>query len=299
MKVIEKMFKLVVRPPRINLAGKGGFWRQIGMIIIGTSISLVLTVTVTKLLDSHQRAKDRHLSAMMVLSNIESFSRRLEEHAEIIAPQDSIATWLFSKSFDELELMPENELRGLIEQAIPNLFLTYDKSAENIFSNNIETWKNMGNVHFIDQVGQCFSAMHSIEEYWNKRITKINEVVLDINENPSNYEGSTLPMKKIRSEKVRSGLKSIHYLRGWLSYTAATMRYHNLNNMASINITEQEVIDFTDYREQEIENPNKVPDISDYQSASLNPDSLTTMRSFNARLEQLTRENMGKSSLQE
>lgn len=264
------------------------------MIIIGTSISLVLTVTVTKLMDSRQRAKDRHLSAMMVLSNIEIFSRTLDEHAEILATQDSVAAWLLSKSINELELMPENELQGLIDQAIPTFFLTYDKSAENIFSNNIETWKNMGNVHFIDQVGQCFAAMHSIEDYWNKRITKMNEVVLDINENPSNYEGSTLPLKKIRSEKVRSSLKSIHYLRGGLSYTAATMRYQNLSNIASIDISEQEVMDYTNYREQEMENPNKVPDASDYYSAPLNPDSLTTMRSFNARLEQLARENKGK-----
>ena len=32
------MALLKFKPPRINLSGKGGFWKQIGMIIIGTTI---------------------------------------------------------------------------------------------------------------------------------------------------------------------------------------------------------------------------------------------------------------------
>lgn len=50
-------FKLI-RPPRININPKNkGFWKQIGMIIIGTTISLIFTVVATKLLEHFQRPK--------------------------------------------------------------------------------------------------------------------------------------------------------------------------------------------------------------------------------------------------
>lgn len=49
------------------------------MIVIGTTISLVLTIVAAKLMEVNQRAKDRRLSAMMVMSNIEVFARNAEE----------------------------------------------------------------------------------------------------------------------------------------------------------------------------------------------------------------------------
>ena len=137
------MAKLNIKPPRINVNTKGGFWKQIGMIVIGTTISLILTLVAAQLTESHQRAKDRRLSAMMVMSNIEKFSRTLEENAEALAPADSIATWLLSKPIEDLEKMPEEELNSLIDQVTTFFFLSYDKSAENIFpttSRHGRTW---------------------------------------------------------------------------------------------------------------------------------------------------------------
>ena len=133
---------------------KGSFWKQIGMIIIGTTISLAFTLIAAQLTENHQRAKDRRLSAMMVMSNIEIFSRLMDDYSAYLAPADSVATWLLSKPIEELELMPEEELNSLIDQVTSLPFMSHDKSAENIFSNNIETWKNMGNVAFISIAGQ-------------------------------------------------------------------------------------------------------------------------------------------------
>lgn len=70
------MVKLnIVRPPKVNVnSKKGSFWKQIGMIVIGTTISLAFTLIAAQLTENHQRAKDCRLSAMMVMSNIEIFS---------------------------------------------------------------------------------------------------------------------------------------------------------------------------------------------------------------------------------
>ncbi|MBO6050366.1 MAG: hypothetical protein J6P65_00115 [Bacteroidales bacterium] len=257
------------------------------MIVIATTISLLFTIAAAQLLENHHRAKDRRLSAMMVMSNIEKFSRNLEEISEYMASSDRVATWLLSKPVEELELLPDEELDMLISQASNLLFLTYDKSAESIFSNNIETWKNMGNVQFIDRVGECFSAMNMTEERWNDWVTEVERTIRDIKDHPEEYEGSTVPIKCIRSEKVRHTLKGIHYWRAWLSYMAATMRYHNRYNMEAIGITEQEVMDYTDAREQEALNTNKAPDFSEFYSEPISPDNLSTLKEFDEELEML------------
>lgn len=274
-----------IRPPRVNVSPKvGGFWKQIGMIVIGTTISLAFTLIAARLTENHQRAKDRRLSAMMVMSNIEAFSRNMEEIAAYMASNDSIAAWLLSKGTEELERMPEAELSGLLDQATSLLFLTYDKSAESIFSNNIETWKNMGNVQFIDRVGQCFSAMNMAAERWNGWVTDVEGTMRDIKDHPANYAGGTIAMKSLRSEKVRHMLVGIHYWRAWLSYMAATMRYQNQSNMAAIGISEQEVMDYTDAREQGVKNTNEAPDFGSFYTAPISPDSLTSMREYDALL---------------
>lgn len=42
------MAKLPIRPPRINVSSlKGSFWKQLGMIILATTISLFFTILTT------------------------------------------------------------------------------------------------------------------------------------------------------------------------------------------------------------------------------------------------------------
>lgn len=183
--------------------------------------------------------------------------------------------------------MPEEELNSLIDQATVTPFLSHDKSAENIFTNNIETWKNMGNVVFINLVGQCFSTMNQVEEYWNKRATDLNEAILDIKDHPDKYEGSTIPMKIIRNEKVRRAMKGIHYWRAWLSHAAATMRFENRHNMEAIGISEEKVMAYTNDLELGTTNADFAPDFDEFYNGPISPDNLSTMRTLDARLDSL------------
>ena len=154
------------------------------MIIIGTTISLVLTIGASMALELRERANDRRLSALMVMGTIEDFANGIDE---IVVQQqhcDSICAWLLSVPVDELELMPKETLQDLVFDAVSNSFVSFDKAAENIFSNNLETWKNLGNFQFISNVGDCFTRMHSIEDYWNNRVKEEEKIFDDISGNP-------------------------------------------------------------------------------------------------------------------
>ena len=288
------MSDLPYKPPRVSVsAGGTGFWKQIGMIFIGTTISLVLTITSAQLLTLNQRAKDRKLSAMMVMSNIESFARTLEIRSDKMASTDSLAAWLLNMSFEDLELMPEKELSDLISRATYVATINHDHSAENVFSNNIETWKNVGSVHFIDQVGSCFSAINGVEEQFNEWVKDVVEAKHDVSINPDNYEGGTLAMKCMHSERMRTALVAMHNRRGWLKYAAACLRFYNLRNMKAIGITEQEVMDYTDEREVEIDEKGTPPNAENYYTDPYTLDNLSSLSHLTARIEEL--KNQGQS----
>lgn len=43
----------IIRPPKVSVDARKNFWKQIGMIIIGTTISLVLTISAAALMERH------------------------------------------------------------------------------------------------------------------------------------------------------------------------------------------------------------------------------------------------------
>lgn len=266
------------------------FWKNLLHIILGTTISILLTFGTNALIQRHRQIQDRKMTAMMVLSNIESFAQTLETRSDRMAPTDSIAAWLLCTSYEDLELLPEEELNDLISRATTLATLNHDHSAENVFSNNIDTWKNVDNVQFIDKVGSCFSAINGVEEQFNEWVMEVSEALQAVSVNPDNYEGSTLPMKKMHSDHLRTAMAAIHNRRCWLRYAAATLRFYNLQNMAAIGISEQEVVEYTKSREEESEVVGTPPDGHSFYTRAYTLDSLTTLIHLTERIEELKTE---------
>ena len=149
----------------------------------------------------------------------------------------------------------------------------------------------MGNVQFIDLVDSCFSAMNGVEEQFNDWVKGVAEAKKDIAANPAQHEGSNNAMKCMRSDRVRADLAAIHNRRCWLEYAAATLRFYNQKNMKAIGITEQEVTEYTNDREQKAEDSTLTPpNANDYYTDAIAPDKLTSMGSLNARIDELKAE---------
>ena len=277
-----------IEVPNAQTVKDGGkFWNNLLRTVLGTTISILLTFGTNALIQHHRKVQDRKMTAMMVMSNIESFARTLETRSERMAPSDSIAAWLLCMSYEDLELLPTNELNKLIDRATDVATLNHDHTAENVFSNHIETWKNVNNVQFIDNVGSCFSALNGVEEQFNQWVMGVPDALHDVKINPDKYKGSTLPMKMMHSDRVRTAMKAIHNRRCWLRYAAASLRYFNLQNMAAIGISEQEVIKYTNVREEESEDTGTPPDANSFYTSAYTLDSLTSLTHLTERIEEL------------
>ncbi len=255
----------------------GSTWRELLLTIVGTTISIVLTFGTAGLLDRCQRIEDRKMSAMMVMSNIENFSRTAEEMSQKIARCDSIGAWMLSLPKDSLDLIPPEEVQNLLLEVMTLVDpLTHDKTAENIFSNSIETWKNMGNFQFIDNVGKCFSEMNANEANWNQWVNEYEATISDVVSQMKPGEHSHT--KLLNDNVFRQKLVDFHVRKAWLEYVAASIRYLNRKNMKLIGIREKEVMAFTDERSRDIKVGMKEPKQADFRTDTLTRKKLTTMR---------------------
>ncbi len=255
----------------------GSTWRELLLTIVGTTISIVLTFGTAGLLDRCQRIEDRKMSAMMVMSNIEKFSRTAEEMSQKIARCDSIGAWMLSLPKDSLDLIPPEEVQNLLLEVMTLVDpLTHDKTAENIFSNSIETWKNMGNFQFIDNVGKCFSEMNANEANWNQWVNEYEATISDVVSQMKPGEHSFT--KLLNDNSFRQKLVDFHVRKAWLEYVAANIRYLNSMNSQLIGINEDEVMAFTDERSRDILISKEKPKQADFRSDTISFDSLTTLR---------------------
>ena len=269
--------KIRVRMPRsARTWAYGSTWKELLLTIIGTTISIILTFGTAAYLDRCERVDDRKMSALMVMSNIESFSRNVDLMAQDIARCDSIGTWLLSLPQDRLNRISPEEASDIINEVIGSInFLSHDKTAESIFSNNIETWKNMDNFQFIDNVGKCFAKMNADENNWNEWVTEFETAITRVIEQMQPKERTLT--KLLSDNTVRQKIESFHVRKNWLDYISAYHRYLNSQNMVIIGVTKQEVMAFTDERGRSINTPEEEPIQSSFRTKQLSVDSLTTL----------------------
>ena len=214
----------------------------------GTTLSIILTFGTSSLIDHINRNKDRKLTALMVLSSIESSVRSLEESGAIMARKDTIAQWLLHIPLKDIGKMPEDTLMSAISEVMVNYSVSTDKTVESIFSSNTDIWKNIGNFQFIDNVGKCYSSLRVIEKDWKEQMQGVSQEFALIAENPDRYAGKTIPEKVLSNNNVRLQLGTITNRREWLKYICFALRESNRKNMELIGISEKEVMAFTDER---------------------------------------------------
>ena len=252
-----------------------------------TTLSIILTFGTTGVVNRVKQKEERKLTALMVMSSIEQFARDLEEIEEDMAYRDSIATWLLSLPVEDVVKLGDEPFKDALNEILNLALIARDKTAESIFSSNIDTWKNMGNFKFIDNVGWCFSYMSAVEDRYNTRVQDLiaaNDVIVS---HPDDFPGSTKIEKYLRNEQMRTELRNLHTLRKSLSYNAANLRKENRNNMRLVGVTEKEVLAFTDNLGVADEYDEEPLNPVDFDKPAIETDALEVQLSFARQVDSL------------
>ena len=253
---------------------------------LATTLSIILTFGTTGLVEYCQRVKDRKMSAIMVLSTIENFSTTVDLKAQGIARCDSIGTWLLSLPQDSLDKIEPKEVTSILNEMLSLVeYMSHDKTAENIFGNSFETWKNMGNrnYRFIESVGESFAKINAHENEWNEWVKEYEKTINSVLSQMQ--PGEHTLTKLLNDNGVRQKIESFHVRKSWLDYISAHNHYLNKKNLSIIGLKEKDIKAYTERRKHE-ELPNE-PQPSQFRSEQLKPDSLITLKAIKLRIDSI------------
>ena len=235
------------------------------------------------------------MSAIMVLSTIENFSTTVDLMAQDIARCDSIGTWLLSLPQDSLDKIHPEEVHGILNEMLSLVdYMSHDKTAENIFGNSFETWKNMGNrnYRFIESVGASFARINADENNWNEWVKEYEKTINNVLSQMQ--PGEHTLTKLLNDNGVRQKLESFHVRKYWLDYISAHNHYLNKRNLSIIGLKEEDIKAYTERRKRE-----KLPDEpqpSEFRSEQLKPDSLVTLKAIKLHIDSILQDKMPPKS---
>ena len=267
------------------------WWKDLAVAILATTVSIVLTFGTSKLVERNNQKKERRLTALMVMSSIESFARSIDESAEVWDRLDSIAVWLLRMPIEDVERLGEEPLKDAVNELFQAPVIRHDHTAETIFSSNIDTWKNMRNFQFVDNVGACFSQMNWIEEKINQEAVEYTENQARIFNNFSDYPGETFIEKLLRDGRSRKQLQMPNSYKAWLAYCSDNLRRMNLKNMKLIGIPEEEVLAFTDARADVAIEEGPMPSYSVFMKPHPDKESIDANLDYARQLDSLLNHN--------
>ena len=250
---------------------------------LATVLGIVFTFGTSELLDRRERKADRRTAALMVMGSIESFARQVDQRADEMARLDTVMSWVLGIPKEQLDLVPQEQLSAAV-LGVTISPLSHDTSAESIFKSNTDTWRNLGNFQFINNVGNCFAMINQTESSWNEWVENNTQLFFNAFREASGKSSNPIAYV-LKGDEIRAGLLGIHNSRGWLRYVASSCRHQNRINMALIGIPEEEVKRFSESHNVDIDEP--VPGMNDFNTPLIPLDSLVTMRSFNDAIHQV------------
>ncbi len=237
------------------LSGKS-MLRELLMTTLGTTISIVLTFGTAMWLEHRQQVKNRRQTAMMVIANIDNFVHNMRYVDSTLVECDSTLTRISALPRDSVLRLNDDEVQAFFAAIFGSVLLQRDKTAENIFTNDISTWRDVGNLRFISNVGECYSFINDIEKNYRIQLDRKNELRQRFIEE-YDYEKMTSG-ECVAAILDMKGAKFFidDFTGGFVPYFESSidnlLQYNN-NNMALIGVTREELMEFVNAGEQTTE----------------------------------------------
>ena len=147
---------------------KGINWKQFLVTLLGTSIGVALTFTLNGVRESHKKERAQRLTAVMVIHDIDNTVEALK----IIKKQEELRSTqvlLWQDKPDSLMTAPFDTVYSVLRWLInTGQDYRFDDSKERIFHSSQDSWQNLGNIKFIDNMQSFYYSRRDLQNYMNK-----------------------------------------------------------------------------------------------------------------------------------
>ena len=143
-------------------------WQQFFITVIGTAIGVALTFVVNGIMERRNKAQAQRLTAIMVIHDIDNTIDIVKEMKAVEERNGELLRFAL-KQRDHLEGMPFDTLAGVLDVLIDSRSVfSFDTSKEKIFNSDLDTWQNLGNMAFLDNVQTFYHYRKGAQDVINE-----------------------------------------------------------------------------------------------------------------------------------
>ena len=143
-------------------------WQDFFISVIGTAIGIAITFIVDGMLERRSKAQAQRLTAIMVIHDIDSSVEIVKEMREEEERNGELLRFIL-KQKDHLEEVPYDTLTSVLGiLADSRSEFSFDTSKEKIFNSDLDTWQNLGNMAFLDNVQSFYHYRQWAQEAMNE-----------------------------------------------------------------------------------------------------------------------------------
>lgn len=231
------------------------FWSDTLSNTLGTITGIIVTFGTTAWLQQHEQRAMERTAALMVIHNLDNFCGRLATEIADMEAEDSLNTLVCQFYPDSLDQIADDTLQLFVDNLLSRSFVVNDQTADNIFSTNISTWKDITDSKFVEQGGKCFSIKRKMTELReeldddSRRVYDImTTTILLSGEQQTAREAAVLVL---RSPVLRSFIQKQHeYYLGGMQVGLMALQEQNAKNKQLMNVTDEELRQFGDNQER-------------------------------------------------
>ena len=245
------------------------WWKGFLTSILGTTISIALTFGTTALVNSKKKADAQRLTAMMIIQDIDNSIetlRNIMEHEEKCYNAAQYAT----NHIDSIAALSEDTLNLLLHYIMPGTSVSsnreFDDSKERIFHSSQDTWSNLNDVAFVNNIESFYKDRRMIQELmktggdfyiWVKPTSKeeaIHVIQSDILSGSKDNFISYME-KRLKEERVKNYISNYYQRKQFFQQIVEGWSGLNEENKFLMNITEE---DFNTFKENTIKKNHAV-----------------------------------------
>lgn len=221
------------------------FWMQTLSASLGTIAGIILTIGTTLLLQDCEQKRMERKEALWVIYDIDGFCKVLETDIKSFEAATALNGYVW-KHKDSIDQMSKDTLNRFVSNLISVAYLDFDNTVENIFTTNIDTWKNIGNQDFVSLAGYCFSLKKEMREMYSqltKRESQIYSTLRVIDRYSYDHAQSKQEFVEriLQSEDVRMFFGELERFVDMMKVTLATMEEKNAKNKELMHVTDEEL----------------------------------------------------------
>ena len=225
------------------------------MTVLGTAIGVALTFIVSGILERRSKAQAQRLTAIMVIHDIDNTIDIVKEMKAVEERNGELLRFAL-KQRDQLEGMPFDTLASVLDVLIDSRSVfSFDTSKEKIFNSDLDTWQNLGNMAFLDNVQTFYHyrkrAQDAINEstVWERPIPNEEYMQLIMDSGWVTEEEFAAILQPLLKEKLHEN-RVVYYINvssSRLDYLTQLIDYWtglNDENKFLMGLTDQELEDY-------------------------------------------------------